>query len=281
MLGCCTILILSAGCLASSRARAGQDSGKATSPAATKSEDRTEASETSGAQPVPSAGQNASGSHENSQAPSETGTTDAAVDSESQSADNTHAASSWTAQEAGSKEASPESDAARKETLKTGGSGGAAGSSQSSTAPIRPKEGEPGSLILSLRVDPAEGVVGSSLVVEVSASTAARVVDTPITLAYDPALLGFLDASQGHFLDRDGSSAIFLANGTSQPGRVLIGLGRADRAHGVSGSGVLCRVRFLALASGEATLRLEQAMAWGESGVSLPTQSNSILFSIR
>jgi hypothetical protein len=123
--------------------------------------------------------------------------------------------------------------------------------------------------------------VGDELVVEIQARTSSRVVDAPLTLAYDPALLRFLDAGRGEFLARDGTSLVFLANGHSRSGEVALGIGRTDRIHGISGEGTLCSVRFIASAPGEATFEFRQAMAWGEAGASLSVETNSIMVRVR
>ncbi len=123
--------------------------------------------------------------------------------------------------------------------------------------------------------------MGGELVVEVLATSTWKIVDAPLGLSYDPALLRFLDASQGDFLSRDGAGAVFLANGQSHPGDVALGIGRTNRAHGVSGEGTLCRVRFVATAPGEALLQIHGAMAWGEAGVSLTVESAPLRVTIR
>ena len=136
--------------------------------------------------------------------------------------------------------------------------------------PRPPREGgEAETLRLSLEVSPSEARVGGIVTVEVVLATATRIVDAPLHLAYDPTALRFLDASAGDFLSQDGGSLVFLANGTSRIGEVVIGIGRTDRSRGMSGSGTLCRVRFIGISAGAAAVRIGQAMAWTERGASL------------
>ena len=111
--------------------------------------------------------------------------------------------------------------------------------------------------------------------VELAASASTGVVDAPVIVAYDAALLKFLDASPGDFLNRDGTQVMFLVN-AAQTGKVILGIGRTERLHGMSGKGILCRLRFSATAKGQGFIRTEQAMAWGEDGAPLAVEVNSI-----
>jgi hypothetical protein len=91
---------------------------------------------------------------------------------------------------------------------------------------------------------------------------------------YDPAQLRFIEASEGDYMNRDGGGTVFLVNGRSRPGDVVIGIGRSDRSRGVTGRGTLCRVRFEALAPGTARLSIGPAMAWAVDGSLLPVATN-------
>jgi hypothetical protein len=123
--------------------------------------------------------------------------------------------------------------------------------------------------------------VGEILVADVISVSPVRVVDAPLTLEYNASMLRYLDASQGEFLTRGGGSVVFLANGEARPGQVDIGIGRTDRSRGVAGEGTLCRVRFMTLATGAASLQIRQAMAWGERGAVIRVESNSVVAAVR
>jgi hypothetical protein len=71
-------------------------------------------------------------------------------------------------------------------------------------------------------------------------------------------------------MKRAGGGTVFLVNGRSRPGDVVIGIGRSDRSRGASGSGVLCSVRFQVLGAGEPRVTIGSAMAWGVDGSLLP-----------
>src|SRR5213594_1083944 len=151
-------------------------------------------------------------------------------------------------------------------------SGGGAGAPD----PNRTSGTAQGRLTLSLLADPAAPGVRDVVTVVVLAASAARVVDAPLHLLYDPARLRFADAFEGDYLNRDGSGTVFLVNGVSRPGDVVIGIGRVNRSRGVGGSGTLCRVRFQVLASGVTRISIGNAMAWGDDGALIAVSGGSV-----
>jgi hypothetical protein len=61
---------------------------------------------------------------------------------------------------------------------------------------------------------------------------------------------------------------------------VTIGVGRLDRAHGLSGAGTHCRVRFEVIAAGLSRVAVGQAMAWADDGSMLPVGTDAIDISV-
>ena len=152
---------------------------------------------------------------------------------------------------------------------------GQVGSATALPAPSPPGGTSPVGLTLSVAVGPEAVNVGDSVTVEIVAASSAGVLDAPLHLAYDPAQLRFLDASEGDYMNNDGGGTVFMVNGRSRPGDVTIGIGRSDRSRGAVGSGTLCRVRFKALARGMACLTIGPAMAWAVDGSLLPVTTNA------
>jgi hypothetical protein len=135
-------------------------------------------------------------------------------------------------------------------------------------------------LTLSVVV-PAQTVqVTSSVTVEIAAASAAGVVHAPLHLVYDPTQLRFLEASEGDFMNRDGGATVFLVNGHSRPGDVVIGIGRFDRSRGALGRGTLCRARFEVLAPGTVRISIGPAMAWAIDGSLVPVTTNAAEFQV-
>ncbi|MBZ5639353.1 MAG: cohesin domain-containing protein [Acidobacteriia bacterium] len=126
-----------------------------------------------------------------------------------------------------------------------------------------------------------EVAINQTFTAEIVASSDAGVVDAPFHLLFDPAVLEFLDATQGEFLGEDGSSIIFIVNGRARPGDVAIGIGRANREQGASGTGVLARIRFSALAPGETYLRLDRSVAWDAGGNRMEVSTVGVAVAVR
>jgi hypothetical protein len=165
---------------------------------------------------------------------------------------------------------------AQKNSGLPAGQGGAAppaAAPKPSPAPSPPAGGGPASLTLSVDVPAQAPRIGEILTVEIAATATGGVVDAPLHLLYDPAQLRFLEASEGDYMKQDGVATVFLVNGQSRPGDVLIGVGRTDRSRGAVGSGTLCRVRFKVLSAGTARLAIGSAMAWAIDGSLLPVTS--------
>jgi hypothetical protein len=159
--------------------------------------------------------------------------------------------------------------------------GGATTSGTGAPAPSDPGRGAAaGALLLRLSASPAVPRVGDRVTVEVRASTLARVVDAPLHLDYDATRLRYEAGEEGDFLKRDGTGTVFLINGLSLPGVVTIGLGRLDRAHGLSGSGTHCRVRFEVIAPGASRVAVGQAMAWADDGSMLRVETDAVEISV-
>ena len=159
--------------------------------------------------------------------------------------------------------------------------GGTATSGTAAPAPSDPGRGAAaGVLLLRLSASPAVPRVGDRVTVEVRASTLARVVDAPLHLDYDATRLRYEAGEEGDFLKRDGTGTVFLINGLSLPGVVTVGLGRLDRAHGLSGSGTHCRVRFEVIAPGASRIAVGQAMAWADDGSMLRVETDAVEISV-
>ncbi|MBI1951938.1 MAG: hypothetical protein HYS34_11325 [Acidobacteria bacterium] len=61
---------------------------------------------------------------------------------------------------------------------------------------------------------------------------------------------------------------------------VTIGLGRTDRAHGLSGAGTHSHVRFQVMEPGLSRVAVGRAMAWADDGSMLPVATDSIEISV-
>jgi len=77
------------------------------------------------------------------------------------------------------------------------------------------------------------------------------IAHAPVRVQYDPAVLEFVGAQEGPFLSTDGAGTEFIAQPTAIPGEVQIALSRMPPARGISGSGTLCTLTFVAREAGD------------------------------
>ena len=138
-----------------------------------------------------------------------------------------------------------------------------------------------GELQLVVVASAAEVASGEVVTVDVMAASSAAVIDAPLHLTFDPAIVEFVDAAPGDFLTQGGSSVVFLADGRSRPGDVAIAVGRVTREQGASGSGLLCRVRFRGVGAGASPVLVAQAKAWDTTGAVLIVRSTGTAVAVR
>jgi hypothetical protein len=82
----------------------------------------------------------------------------------------------------------------------------------------------------------------------------------PFHLQFDPDMLAFMPpAVEGTFLGADGTTTVFLAQESSTPGDLVVGISRFGAPVGAEGSGPLATLEFRALEEGSAQLRFNAA----------------------
>ena len=110
----------------------------------------------------------------------------------------------------------------------------------------------------TLAVRPADGTVavGQQANVDLLVSDAEGLVESTLTVTYDPKVLEFRQAQEGEFLKRDGIATMSVeANPVA--GTVIVQMKRADGTHGVSGSGTLATLAFSGRAPGVSLLGVQ------------------------
>jgi general secretion pathway protein D len=127
-------------------------------------------------------------------------------------------------------------------------------------APAAPVEETP-AVRLSLTPSRLWVQPGDVFVVTVEATAAKPVAHLPLALSYDPAVLAVEDVVPGDFLG-PASSAEILSD-SSHPGELVLGASRLGSQPGVTGSGVVARVRFRALTLGASEIAFVRGKALG------------------
>ena len=80
----------------------------------------------------------------------------------------------------------------------------------------------------------------------------------PLSIHYDPAILEFVAAAEGPFLQQDAATTLFTHAEQQEEGRIIIGLKLDSGTRGVSGGGELFRLHFKPIAAGTTEVTPEQ-----------------------
>jgi general secretion pathway protein D len=123
--------------------------------------------------------------------------------------------------------------------------------SNPATPSSSPAAASPGSNLLSLRLDPGNLAPGqgSSFALNVILANGQDISTVPVEISYDPKVMEFQSVAPGDFLNRDGQP-VTLVHRDDPPGRLVINAQRPPGSAGVSGSGTVYRLTFMAKAKG-------------------------------
>ena len=114
-------------------------------------------------------------------------------------------------------------------------------------------------------------VGGGPYTVAISATNAARLSSTSVTLTYNPAALRVRAVQEGSFMRAGGVTATFTQQVDAVSGRVDIVIVRPNDPTGVAGTGLLAAVLFDAIGAGPGNLNVS-GTAGGPGGTPLPVQ---------
>jgi general secretion pathway protein D len=102
--------------------------------------------------------------------------------------------------------------------------------------------------------------VGSTFAVNVTVSGANNLFSVPVQLSYDPKSLQLLNVSNGSFLSRDGQPVV-IVHREDGPGLEQVSATRPPGSGGVSGTGTVFTLTFMAKSAGQSTLAITRAGA--------------------
>jgi len=102
--------------------------------------------------------------------------------------------------------------------------------------------------------------VGSTFAVNVTVNGANNLYSMPVQLSYDSKSLQLLNVSNGNFLSRDGQPVV-IVHREDGPGLEQVSATRPPGSGGVSGSGTVFTLTFMAKAAGQSTLSITKAAA--------------------
>ena len=104
-----------------------------------------------------------------------------------------------------------------------------------------------------LVLGPASARQGDLVIYSISVEGAHDVAHTPIRVTFDPQILEYVEAQEGPMLSADGAATQF-QSGRSEGNGIIDVIVSRGRAGGISGSGVVLTVTFLARSAGESPI---------------------------
>jgi general secretion pathway protein D len=122
---------------------------------------------------------------------------------------------------------------------------------------------------------------GDSFTVDVLINGAQNLFSAPLAIQYDPTKLQLLDASNGDFLTQDKQTVAMARRDDPAGGLVLLTADRPAGASGVSGSGSLFRLKFIAKAEGRATISIAHSGLKDSSNQEIPASGVQALVEIK
>jgi general secretion pathway protein D len=125
-----------------------------------------------------------------------------------------------------------------------------------------------------VRIDPATVILRpeETIQLDVLVEDATNVGAVPFYLLFDPAVVHVLSASEGSFLNADGSPTSFMTSIDNTNGRLIVGLSRLGGDEGASGSGTLITLEIQATGAGETALAFSRAAMRDPSAAPLPAR---------
>jgi general secretion pathway protein D len=146
-------------------------------------------------------------------------------------------------------------------------------SSPPPAAPLNPA-------ILSVRPPDAVASLGQPTTVDLLVDNAQGLVESNLTITYDPKILEFREAQEGEFL-KQGRSAPMSVDVNPVTGTVALQFRRAEGDRGASGSGVLASLTFVGKAPGVSQIGLQAPRLVGAGKTVLAAQSSQGVLRVR
>jgi hypothetical protein len=107
--------------------------------------------------------------------------------------------------------------------------------------------------------------VGDVVEVKLDLNTSVMLRGVPVEMAFSSDKLQLLEVLEGDFFNRDGAVTSFSKGGDGKDGRVAVGILRTQGG-GANGQGTVAHLRFKAVATGAADLKLVSTQPTGLGG---------------
>ena len=138
-----------------------------------------------------------------------------------------------------------------------------------------PGECVSGPTVLALVPSASTYGIGESVVLQMYVSGATNVDAISFSLRHDPAVVQYVGAIEGTFMNSDGRQTVFLTAPTAG-NEIEVALSRRGGGRGAAGTGLLATVEFLAVGVGDAEFPFTGASVEDPQGRFLPAAFNSV-----
>lgn len=118
--------------------------------------------------------------------------------------------------------------------------------------------------------------VGQQVILNITIQGARDLTSAPFHLVFNQSVLQYVSGEQGPFLGSDGRQVLFMAAPVSSGGRIVVGLSRLGPGAGISGNGLLCRMVFRVIRSGDAGIGLDQVVLWNSALQPVPVSAEAV-----
>ena len=123
--------------------------------------------------------------------------------------------------------------------------------------------------------------VGDILETSIRVSEIEGLFSAPMYVQYDPKLFEFLGATEGDFLNQDGTQTVFTHTSLDGNGMVIVGLKQGVKGQGSSGDGELFRLQFKAIAPGSGEIKPSRSNFRNPQGDRLRVESTGLKVEIK
>jgi general secretion pathway protein D len=121
----------------------------------------------------------------------------------------------------------------------------------------RPNAG-PATPVLLFKPSASEVARNAAVTVELQIDNVSELFSAPMRLKYDNKVLKLVEVQRGAFLGGDGQQITFSDSKVEETGTAIINMNRVPGAGGISGSGTLLTLKFVAIGPGVSPVRFEE-----------------------
>ena len=122
---------------------------------------------------------------------------------------------------------------------------------------------------------------GTTFPVNISIANASNVYAVPVEIKYDSKNLQLLNVSNGQFLQKDGQAVSLVHREDEAAGTILVNATRPPGANGMSGTGTVFTLTFLAKAPGQSMLNITKVGARDPGQNALPVNSGQAMVTVK